>query len=431
MLEVPNCTNGLAWFIHCSDIHIGKYPYLADYAKSFFDEIVNDLVKPQMVINSGDSIDGYKLLTSIDATSDWKLYQKAIYRPEWKPCEQILDLRGNHDALGITDFFTDKDPYSTYASCGFERKHVYSRTYSIEYDQDKTPDPGFDLQFNFFGGFNAKKTKSFTELSQMQQLEMELSKPEIQNSNLVFLVSHYNSPSLVIDTRRKIQQILKHGKLNGKDDQHRNNIWGFISGHFHIESMDTTRDGRRSVEAEVVQITKRVPFWLVKNSTHIRALIFSQRPIVQCWVDILSGVDKQTKSGSGRMPSYKVEEEKEQNNQNKKSHSNKQSKYRNIDKYKDRLLASINLTLTTEQQSDKQIPLYIGGWNPQQFSYDYMKSQDVKKINEGEDDVLKYKGKLQKVNTMILHQIHTHKFLLHQLAFGYCIISQRTTSCLK
>ncbi|KAA6401447.1 MAG: hypothetical protein EZS28_003023 [Streblomastix strix] len=284
---IGNSSNGIAWFIHCSDIHIGESNYLADYAKSYFDEVVHDLVKPFVVINSGDMVEGRIGLT-----------------------------------LGITHYFTDEDPFSIYASCGFEKRHA----------------------------------------SQYEQLQSELSNPEILDSNHVFLVSHYNSPSLDMDTRHKIQKILKQGKLNENDELHRRNIWGFISGHIHSERMDTTRDQRRYVEAQVaamlesqlfriyvidnelvsfidckyelgrlkpgiidtvqleqennqtnssqlppiiygaitnppnvMQITQRVPHWLVKNSTHIRALIFSQRPIIKCWVDILTGVDELTK----------------------------------------------------------------------------------------------------------------------------------------
>ncbi|KAA6386438.1 MAG: hypothetical protein EZS28_018035 [Streblomastix strix] len=104
------------------------------------DEVVYNLIKPFVVINSGDNVVAHQGYKSVNATSEWLLYQKAIYRPEWKPCEYIVDVRGNHDTYGITQFFADDNPFIKYSSF---------------------PDPGLDLPFSFFGGFNNKKTKSY------------------------------------------------------------------------------------------------------------------------------------------------------------------------------------------------------------------------------------------------------------------------------
>ncbi|KAA6355817.1 MAG: hypothetical protein EZS28_048656, partial [Streblomastix strix] len=171
----------------------------------------------------------------------------------------------------------DEDPYVKYGSCGFEKKHVYSRIFyadtdvnwrenesyigsneiserynnltNIKYTQmqnidyskqasyafvmiNAASDPGTDVAFNFFGGFHTQATQSYPESSQLQQIEYELSKPEVQQANLVFLVSHFNSPSLIIKSLRR-------------------NVWGELSGHAHAIYMETSRDNRRSIDTEV------------------------------------------------------------------------------------------------------------------------------------------------------------------------------------
>ncbi|KAA6391935.1 MAG: hypothetical protein EZS28_012538 [Streblomastix strix] len=231
-------TNAVMWFINVADIHIGKFSYLADYTKTFMDEVVHDLIKPQFVINSGDMVDAQNFIKSKDSLQQWEY---------------------------------DEDPYVKYGSCGFEKKHVYSRIFyadtdvnwrenenyigsdeiserdnnltNIKYTQmqnidyskqssyafvmiNAASDPGTDVAFNFFGGFHTQATQSYPESSQLQQIEYELSKPEVQQANL-------------------------RGKWNEKDQQLRRNVWGELSGHAHAVYMETSRDNRRSIDTEV------------------------------------------------------------------------------------------------------------------------------------------------------------------------------------
>ncbi|KAA6393019.1 MAG: hypothetical protein EZS28_011454 [Streblomastix strix] len=314
---IGNSSNGIAWFIHCSDMHIGKYPYLADYIKSYFDEVIHDLVKPFVEIWSKEEL--------VQKASMQHLNGNYIRNP-------FIDLNGNHASIYQMSkeiMILLESHITSLMKILFQYMHLVQKKLKYSFVLiDAAPDPGTDLSFSIFGGFNRWKTKSYQKASQYEQLQSELSKPDILDSDHVFLVSHYTSPSLNMDTRHNIQKILKQGKFNENDELHRRNIWGFLTGHIHNERMDSTRNQRRYVEAQVaamlesqlfriyvidndmlppiiygaitnppnvMQITQRVPHYLVKNSTHIRALIFSQSPIINCWVDILAGVDDQTK----------------------------------------------------------------------------------------------------------------------------------------
>lgn len=151
--------NQLFWFLQISDIHISKFKdfdRVTDF-KRFCQENV-DVVRPRVVIASGDLTDGKdEILGSQQYEEEWRTYQSALIdtgifnKTEW------LDIRGNHDNFNVQFLGSKEDLYRNFSAQG--KYHKRSFLHHVEEDGvkynflglDASVEPGTKRPYNFIG----------------------------------------------------------------------------------------------------------------------------------------------------------------------------------------------------------------------------------------------------------------------------------------
>jgi len=102
----------LFWFAHISDVHItsqipGFTGRLTDF-ELWLNTTMRQHVRPDLIIVSGDIVDMKSSeVRSIYAEADYQSYRASLERagaiaPDRPPCTYLLDVPGNHDAMGMS-----------------------------------------------------------------------------------------------------------------------------------------------------------------------------------------------------------------------------------------------------------------------------------------------------------------------------------------
>ncbi|MCU0693807.1 MAG: metallophosphoesterase, partial [Polyangiaceae bacterium] len=95
-------TDGVFWFLHLSDSHIGTewYPDADDHFRFALEQGVS-VIKPWFVVVTGDLCDGSRagIPTSGQDQKEWDLYRQ-IYQGAGMTSDFYFDLPGNHDGYG-------------------------------------------------------------------------------------------------------------------------------------------------------------------------------------------------------------------------------------------------------------------------------------------------------------------------------------------
>ncbi|ESO87688.1 hypothetical protein LOTGIDRAFT_127392, partial [Lottia gigantea] len=303
-------------YFQISDLHISKYkdlkrgPDLVHLCKTHL-----SVIKPEIVITSGDLVDAKypDHVSSTQFAEEWTAYKEVV-----ELCEEFLkptkwlDIRGNHDAFDVPDLEHPHNYYREYSKQGKHSKMSYSYTHNKNYGKyrfigvDACPDPGPRRPFNFFGQLNTDRQSDLIKLAQ-----------EDTPSNLTIWFGHYPT-SIIVQDPPGIKHIMRKGIA-------------YLCGHLHtlngmVPSMYTKqktgmlelelgdwRDNRMyrvlAIDNDILsfidakltdwpvilltnpkhalfQTPSHEPVHLIKSSTHIRFLVFSEGDIVSATVYI-------------------------------------------------------------------------------------------------------------------------------------------------
>lgn len=309
----------LMHFIQVTDTHITAFgdPTRATEFKEFIIDTVLGVIKPAVVIITGDITDSVStgFLQSQQIREEWELYWNAI--SETRVSEKLiwLDMRGNHDNLNLADPEDANNYYRLYSVQGRVHPHSYTYTYKDGSEAytfigvDTCTDPGVKRPFNFIGSV---KEDNYRLLEQMKQ--------QSRSSNMTIWFGHH--PTSSVDSAGPGLRVLMSG--DGP----------YLCGHFHtigglfreLYTMHSTnvleleladwKHGRmyrlaaidhslfsfvdvRHGDWPVILITnpknalmvmpEAEPIYRIKNSTHIRVLVYSPTAIARATYSIDGG----------------------------------------------------------------------------------------------------------------------------------------------
>ncbi|KAA6360427.1 MAG: hypothetical protein EZS28_044046, partial [Streblomastix strix] len=112
---LDNSTDGIAVFAHVSDIHTGLTKYLTQNTS-----FIKNIVKPIRIFNTGDltnqefNCSQYSLCIRED---QWIMYQQQLMDADLYGCDKVIDMKGNHDNLGVGYQNDENNLFYKYASC--------------------------------------------------------------------------------------------------------------------------------------------------------------------------------------------------------------------------------------------------------------------------------------------------------------------------
>ncbi|XP_022671622.1 transmembrane protein 62-like [Varroa destructor] len=304
----------LMHFVQVTDVHVSMYrahKRISDFA-SFVNDTILRVIKPPVVIMSGDIVDslGSSYMASDQNLPEWVAYRKVLDDSKVTEKLQWLDIRGNHDNLNLASVSSSRNMYRMYS----EKGRTYEHSYHYIHDQgdekiaflgiDTCMDPGSRRPFNFFGQLTLSR---FDELLNLRE--------QTADANYTIWFGHH--PSAVVFGRNK--QGLGMRSLFA-------NSGPYLCGHYHtvfnlVQHMYAMHDDN-ALELELgdfkenrkfrvlsidhgllnfIDVTfKKYPIILVTNpknalfhlptyeplerirdSTHIRVLVFSDEPIIE------------------------------------------------------------------------------------------------------------------------------------------------------
>ncbi|KAJ1883140.1 hypothetical protein H4R99_004551 [Coemansia sp. RSA 1722] len=200
-IVLGDSNDGIVTFIHASDVHISKY-----FAKGglvhflHFLHTAVPLISPRLVAVTGDLTDGKdrQRLTSLQQVDEWKAYQKALESTTVKTRLNgtfYRDQRGNHDCFNVFAFDSQDNYFKDYSAVRQDGYFLQIKepfgTYSFV-ATDGCPKHGFARPLNFFG---------YLDASDMELLEtrMELA----AGSNHTFLLNHYPVSTMLYGRYKK------------------------------------------------------------------------------------------------------------------------------------------------------------------------------------------------------------------------------------
>ncbi|KAJ3451103.1 helicase related [Anaeramoeba flamelloides] len=320
--EVPNdTTDNLWWFFHISDLHVSVVdPENREKLETFLKHYVSRL-SPTHVIASGDLVnsderDVYRAEYQIK--KEWEMYQSSlenhgVYDPDF-----WFDVRGNHGGASVMSFDSEDNYYFSTTPQQEKIKLQDSNPiymYNIEKDSgnycfismDTTRYPKPESPFGLF-------TRFPTEF--LDQLEKKIE--NCKNANHTILYGHhplcYISQDLrTSESKKTFKQLVEESRvlvyLNGHEharDMHahlfdpRTGMFefevldlGFNSGYrlfafdndlfsFTDKTMDETQDEPIIMVTnpkDAKHLSRKEPLNKIKQSTHIRALVFLNHTI--------------------------------------------------------------------------------------------------------------------------------------------------------
>ncbi|KAH9426895.1 Transmembrane protein 62 [Dermatophagoides pteronyssinus] len=309
-IQIDDKYENLFWFIHISDTHLSYYrdqsrkTDLVDFCRS-----VIPIIKPSVLVLSGDITDARTKLPlgSEQYRDEWIMYQDVHEQClKANPDLKWLDIKGNHDTFNSYKNHNNFDNFtvqSNMSSDGRSYLYQYQATDGNRYSfigADACLKPGVRRPFNFLGQFDEN------ELDKLRKF-----KQDSLNTTYTIWYGHY--PTAAIFNRDSFREIINGPYLCG----HYHTIHGLVpnmittqqQGYLEAETGDW-KDYRifRIVAIDhglftfanyyyrphqqqplivitnprsiLHQMEHLEPFWRTANSTHIRTLIFSHRPII-------------------------------------------------------------------------------------------------------------------------------------------------------
>lgn len=310
-LSMADKSDHLMWFLQISDTHISAFtdPSRITDFKDFCENVLN-VFKPPVVVASGDLTDGKKAnkITSQEIQQEWVEYQNILTSLNITQHTTWLDIRGNHDNFNVFSLKSKENYFANYSVQGKTNPRSYLHQLKKNGDVysfiavDTTLQPGPRFPFNFIGLLDDAEAKVINNI--VQQIESS-------DSNYTIWFGHYPTSCIISHEPNEIRSLI------GK---HSNGL-AYLCGHLHriVPEMYTIhREGFLELELSdwktnrmyrllavdhgllsfvdvkhgdwpVVLITnpKHAMFLIpykqdldvIRQSTHIRLLVFSQVPV--------------------------------------------------------------------------------------------------------------------------------------------------------
>jgi predicted MPP superfamily phosphohydrolase len=113
----------LWWFVQISDIHISKYgnPGAINDFQIFCAKTV-DVIKPELVLSTGDLTHGKHGGFSTQYKEEWEIYKTILKETGVLHKTRWIDMRGNHDAFDISSWSHQSNYYRDYSS---DKKRIH------------------------------------------------------------------------------------------------------------------------------------------------------------------------------------------------------------------------------------------------------------------------------------------------------------------
>lgn len=284
--------------------------------RSFCSEVV-DLVKPSVVIASGDLTDAKDdLFGSQQYTEEWLAYYNALKDANVLSKTNWLDIRGNHDNFNVLYLYHSSDLFRNYSAQGgrYRKSYLHQQVLNdTKYNflaLDASIQPGSKRPYNFIG--------------MIDNVEFERVKKMMTDSKGDFTVWFGHYPTSTVLTPQRMPNIRK---FIGQFDS----SLAYLAGHLHTMGRFVNRmyalhpEGFLELELGDFLRTRRYrlavidhgmlsiadlslhtyPFAIItnpknmlfnnpfkedldlqKHSTHIRILAFSKSAITHCSISI-------------------------------------------------------------------------------------------------------------------------------------------------
>lgn len=306
-------SNGIFWFCQISDIHLSKFRQGRGHEnlEVFLDSVL-PIVNPHFIIVTGDITDGkgdrYVRSQNIE---EWIMYNELLIKYGIHEKKNFwLDIRGNHDCYNVSGCASPNDYYQKFS---IKKTSSFSHIFEFSFGKygvisiDGCPKYGTCGLFNFFGYLSKEK---------MDLLENQLNEHDIAGVIHNIIICHYpvftmqfeksSSGKTIAELSEKFTAYLS-GHLHrlvfdlGKDmfaiqptgfadwevddlkenDAFRvvaidHNIVSFIDASIYDECVILVTNPKDSR----ISIPKHEPVNYILNSTHIRALIFTDKKII-------------------------------------------------------------------------------------------------------------------------------------------------------
>lgn len=317
--------DGVFWFIQVSDIHINQDGRGAglEHFEYFLKETV-PLVDPLFVTATGDLTDAKNSpsLGSRQHIKEWEIYRQLLKDYGYYERENFwFDIRGNHDCFDVPGWHSEQNLFSKYSKM---KSSTYSQVFTLPFGKygliaiDGCPNYGPSRPFNFFG------TLTTAKMSILEKQIDDMMRAEVKH---IFMISHYP----IVTMQFELSKTGKNFYDLSRD------VSVYLSGHLHRivgglgrELYAKHANGLMDIEVNDLKDSRvfRIgaidhdifsfgdfqidmdPFILITNppdarflmhqklnmsmirdSTHIRVLIFSKSPLNSSWVKIDDGPD--------------------------------------------------------------------------------------------------------------------------------------------
>ncbi|GAA5817187.1 hypothetical protein MFLAVUS_010729 [Mucor flavus] len=321
--------NNIFYFLHVTDIHLSRYrPKGHTLHFLHFIQSIIPVVKPKFVVVTGDLTDAKdkKRVTSQQYIDEWDTYQQAIAE---KVHVDWYDIRGNHDCFDLPSWQSRVNYYRTHGkSAGLveQGKGVYSWQVNQPMGDyqfvaiDACPKRGPSRPLNFFGYLTSKtmdqlekaltykpfnhtfvfshyptstmvfgvsnKGRTFRDLASHYSLgdvlksydpvtkSLELELGDMKEHGLYRVVAVDHDLISFVDIQLPMKQIAKKGPVNALGlvyPMHSNKsiIWPEMIHPSPSILITNPKDARFSIPT-------KEPLWRIRQSTHIRFLVFSE-----------------------------------------------------------------------------------------------------------------------------------------------------------
>ncbi|EPZ34165.1 Metallo-dependent phosphatase [Rozella allomycis CSF55] len=306
------------YFVHISDLHVSRYVPSNIKNLRYFLSNTMKLVGPSFVVVSGDLTDAKDkyMLASYQHEIEWKMYQKILDEHNITS-DKWFDVRGNHDCFDVPEATSPLNFFKKYSR---SKKMEYVKTIRFPFGEysvislDGCPNYGAARPFNFFGYFDDYDLHNL-------QINLESAK----DSNHIFISNHYPLSTMMFKkpkdlSQRTFQNMTAdvsmllcghlHKLIGGLAHEmyalHPNGLTELEIGdmkensQFRIIAVDhdllSFYDGNIYDDLHIVILNpkdsrflmpSKEPIHLIKESSHIRILVFNSANIknIQCFID--------------------------------------------------------------------------------------------------------------------------------------------------
>ncbi|XP_042216646.1 transmembrane protein 62-like isoform X2 [Homarus americanus] len=312
---LDSAADHLIWFMQISDLHLSVFQDAtrATHFREFAASTVAT-IRPAVVLASGDLTDAKAadMLGSRQYVEEWAIYSNVLRSTGVLNNTVWLDIRGNHDNFNVASLASEENYYQKYSIQGQRHQRSYMYTYTRGSDSvafiavDACLLPGPRRPFNFIGMVTA------SEMRLLEEFEMAS-----MRHNYTIWFGHYPT-SCILSSEPGIRRLMGRGLAYMCGHLH--TLGGLVPNMYtrqHTGSLELElgdwKDGRIFRVAAIdhglfsftdlnhgtwpiILVTNpkhalyamkhHEPLHLIKESTHIRVLLWSLCAIAEARVRI-------------------------------------------------------------------------------------------------------------------------------------------------